>query len=126
MKSLESARISGNARAIRPYELSLAGLPALLSPVRDAVQRAVAILPSIGSESFSYSAEGQTIDRIIAATRAELDRVLDEADRFVPNLTFALRPQRRTFHRARVIVRDAPLPYAGGPSDFGYLDGQDS
>jgi hypothetical protein len=102
--------------------VSLAALPALLSPVHDAAVQPVAILHSVGPASPSSSAEGLVIDQMVAATRRELDRVVDQADQFVPNLTFALRPQQRTVHRARVTVRDAPLPYAGGPSDFSHLD----
>lgn len=121
MKSVEAVRISGHARIVDPYPISLVGLPSLFGPVCDAVQKAVGALPFRFS-SPSSSPEGLAIDHMVAATREELDRVLDQADKFVPDLAFALRPQRRTFHRGRVVVRNAPLRYAGGPTDLSHLD----
>jgi hypothetical protein len=122
MRSTETAWTSSSSRTISPYVVSLVALPALLAPFSDAASQVIPPVPRVSRESVSVSSEGLTLDRSVAAIRRDIDLRSADLSEFVPDLTFPLRPSRRTHHTARVVLRNTALPYAGGPTDFPPLD----
>lgn len=122
MRSTEMARTGSSSRTISPHFVSLVALPSLLTPFSEAASQVIPPVPRVSRESVSVSSEGLTLDRSVAAVRREIDQRSADLSEFVPDLTFPLRPSRRTHHTARVVLRNTPLPYAGGPADFPPLD----
>lgn len=122
MRSSDVTHTGSSSRTISPYVVSLVAMPALLAPVSVAASQATQPIPVVTQASMSVSQEGMALDRIVAAARREIEERTADLDRFIPDLTFVLRPSRRTHHTARVVLRHAALPYAGGPTDFTPLD----
>jgi hypothetical protein len=98
-------------RAISPYVVSLAALPAFLMPAASVTHEVQLPRIRLGYESVSASEEGEALERRIAAVFAQIEQTLELSDVYLPDLALDLIPQNQTHHRGVRVDRVEPLPF---------------